>query len=166
MTINGLGDLGGLGGALGGLMGGLARSGLVPTDTPEGKLMRARSEVADLRRQEAELLAEIGRQAYEADPSAWPQDARLRLLRDNLALAEDETARASAAQEAAKAALEAQEAKGRCQECGYKNGEDVKFCQECGGQLGSASDRLCGQCGAQLAAAVRFCGGCGAKQGD
>ena len=63
--FGGLGGLGNLGGALGGLMGGLAKSGLVPKDTPEGKLLAAQSELSDYQKQESELLLEIGRQAYE-----------------------------------------------------------------------------------------------------
>ncbi|MDR0416684.1 MAG: hypothetical protein LBH76_05105, partial [Propionibacteriaceae bacterium] len=74
MASDPFGALSGLGGALGGLVGGLARSGLVPKDTPEGKLLGAQTELSDLRRKEAELLNEIGRQAYEANPQAWPQD--------------------------------------------------------------------------------------------
>ena len=45
---------GGLGGALGGLVGGLANSGLVPKDTPEGKLFAAQSELSGLQKQEAD----------------------------------------------------------------------------------------------------------------
>ena len=65
---------GGLGGALGGLVGGLANSGLVPKDTPEGKLFAAQSELSGLQKQEADILAEIGRQAYgqNPDPVASP----------------------------------------------------------------------------------------------
>ena len=47
---------GGLGGALGGLVGGLANSGLVPKDTPEGKLFAAQSELSGLQKQEADMI--------------------------------------------------------------------------------------------------------------
>ena len=43
---------GNLGEALGGLMGGLTKSGIVPADTPEGKLLSAQAELSDLQKQE------------------------------------------------------------------------------------------------------------------
>ena len=76
---------GGLGGALGGLVGGLANSGLVPKDTPEGKLFAAQSELSGLQKQEADILAEIGRQAYGQNPDAWPQSNKLKLIQSNIA---------------------------------------------------------------------------------
>lgn len=54
--------------ALGGLVGGLANSGLVPKDTPEGKLFAAQSELSGLQKQEADILAEIGRAGVWAEP--------------------------------------------------------------------------------------------------
>jgi hypothetical protein len=66
---------GGLGG-LGGLVKGL--SGIMPQDDPAVKLLNAQTGLADLRKQEAEILAEIGRQAFEANPSVWPQGDKLR----------------------------------------------------------------------------------------
>ena len=72
---------------MGNLLGGLAKS-VVPQDTPEGKLIAAQSDVSDLQKQESALLLEIGRQAYDANPSAWPQDAKLKLIRQNLASAQ------------------------------------------------------------------------------
>ena len=88
MSSNDLfGDLGNFGGALGGLMGGLAKSGLVLQDTPEGKLLAIQSELADLQKQEAEILREIGRQAYQQNPSAWPQHTKLQLLQQDFVAA-------------------------------------------------------------------------------
>jgi len=158
------GGLGNLGGALGGLMGGLVKSGLVPKDTPEGKLLAAQTELADFQKQESELLLEIGRLAYQRDPSAWPQDAKLRLIRDNIAAAQATMDEAKAAQEQAEAAKRAGNEKGRCPGCGFKNPEGVKFCQECGTQL-ATGPKHCTSCGAELAPGIRFCGECGAKQG-
>jgi hypothetical protein len=157
---------GGLGGALGGLMGGLAKSGLVPKDTPEGKLLAAQSELSDLQKQEAELLLEIGRQAYEQNPSAWPQDAKLKLIQQNLTAAQATLDEAKQAQEADEAEKKAADAVGRCPNCGHKNPEGVKFCQECGTPLAAAGPKHCTSCGAELAAGTRFCGECGARQGD
>jgi hypothetical protein len=154
---------GGLGGALGGLVDGLAKSGLVPQDTPEGKLLSAQSDVSDLVKQEADLLLEIGRQAYEQNPSAWPQDAKLRLIRQNLEAAQATLGEAKQAQETADAAKAAEDARGRCPSCGYKNPDGVKFCQECGAAL-ATGPRHCTACGAELAPGTRFCGECGASQ--
>ena len=158
------GGLGNLGGALGGLMGGLAKSGLVPKDTPEGKLLAAQSELSDLTKQENEILLDIGRNAYESNPSAWPQDSKLRLIRQNIASAEAVLSEAKAAQEQADAEKAAEDAKGRCPSCGHKNPEGIKFCQECGQKLGEASKSFCVSCGAELTPGIRFCGECGANQ--
>jgi DNA-directed RNA polymerase subunit M/transcription elongation factor TFIIS len=158
------GGLGNLGGALGGLMGGLAKSGLVPKDTPEGKLLSAKSEMGDLQNQENALLLEIGLQAYERNPSEWPQDAKLKLIRENMAAAKAALNEAKQAQEQADAAKAAEDAKGKCPNCGHRNPEGVKFCQECGTPLAAAGPRHCTSCGAELAPGTRFCGECGAKQ--
>ncbi len=157
---------GGLEGALGGLMGGLAKSGLVPKDTPEGKLFSAQSELADLQKQENDLLLEVGRAAYEQNPSAWPQHSRLQLIQQNIATAQGTLDEAKQAQEQADAAKAAEDAKGRCSSCGHKNPEGVNFCQECGTPLAVAGPRYCVSCGAELAAGIRFCGACGARQGE
>jgi len=155
---------GGLGGALSGLVGGLAKSGLVPKDTPEGKLLAAQAEVSDLQKQEKKILLEIGKAAYEQDPSAWPQDAKLKLIRQNIVAAQLVLDEASAAQKAAEAEKAAEDAKGRCPSCGHKNAEGVKFCQECGTPLATAAPKFCTSCGAELAPGMRFCGECGARQ--
>ncbi|MCL2090846.1 MAG: zinc ribbon domain-containing protein [Micrococcales bacterium] len=153
---------GGLG-SLGGILGGIARS-VVPQDTPEGKLLAAQGDLAHLRKQENELLLEIGREAYRRDPSAWPQDARLQLVQQNIATAEHAAGEARAAQEAAEAAKAAQEAAGRCPGCGNKNPDGVRFCQECGTNLAAAGPKHCTSCSAELAPDARFCGGCGTRQ--
>ena len=159
------GGLGNLGGALGGLMGGLAKSGLVPKDTTEGKLLAAQSDLADLQKQESDILLEIGKQAYSQNPSAWPQDSKLKLIQQNIVAAQTTLNEAKAAQEQADAAKAAEDAKGRCPNCGHKNDEGIKFCQECGQSLTAASPKNCTSCGAQLAPGTRFCGECGAGQG-
>ncbi len=154
---------GNLGGTLGGIMGGLAKSGLVPKDTPEGKLLVAQSELADLQKQENEILQEIGRQAYVQNPSVWPEDAKLKLIQQNIAAAQAVLNEAKQEQEQAEAAKEAQDAIGKCPSCGHKNPEGVNFCQECGSKLGGS---FCVSCGAALAPGMRFCGECGARQMD
>jgi len=160
--------LGGLGGALGGLVGGLAKSGLVNKDDPSMKAFTAQSELADLQKQEAEILQEIGRAAFEKDPSAWPQADKLKLLRANIAEAEGAAEKAKQEAEAAKQAKDAENAAKaaadaiwRCPSCGHQNPEGTKFCQECGAKLGKT---FCTACGAELAPGTRFCGACGAKQ--
>jgi DNA-directed RNA polymerase subunit M/transcription elongation factor TFIIS len=158
--------LGGLGslGSLGGILGGIAKS-VVPKDTPEGKLLNAQSDLADLEKQESELLLEIGRKAYQQNPSVWPQDAKLKLIQQNLAAARTTLDSAKSESEAAQAAKDAEDARGRCPSCGQKNPDGVKFCQECGAALAAAGPRHCPSCGAELAAGTRFCGECGASQG-
>jgi len=158
------GGLGGGLGGLGGLLGGIAKS-VVPKDTPEGRLLAAQSDLADLQKQETELLLDIGRQAYDQNPSAWPQDAKLRLVCQNMASAQAALDQAQAEQKAADAAKAAEDAKGRCANCGNKNPEGVKFCQECGSPLAAAGPKHCTACGMELAPGTRFCGGCGAQQG-
>jgi len=82
------GKMGVLGDMLSGLVGGLAKSGILPKNTPEGKLLIAQSELSDLRKQEGELLMEVGRQAYQQNPSAWTQDNKLKLIYLNIAAAQ------------------------------------------------------------------------------
>ena len=159
------GKMGGLGDALGGLMGGLAKSGLVPKDTVEGKLIAAQSELTDLQMQESEILLEIGRQAYEQDPTAWQQNSKLKLIRENIGIAQATLNEAKQAQEQEQAAKAAEDAIGRCPGCGYKNAPGIKFCQECGSPLAAAGPKRCTSCGAELASGTRFCGECGANQG-
>jgi len=162
--FGGLGNLGGLGDTLGGLMGGLAKSGLLPKDTPEGKIMAAQADLTDFQKKESELLLEIGKKAYEQDPQAWPQDSKLKLIRENIRATQEALDSAKQEQKQANAVKAAEDAKGRCPACGHKNTDGVKFCQECGSPLGAPAKTFCGQCGAQLAPGTRFCGECGAGQ--
>jgi hypothetical protein len=157
--FGGLGSLGGLGDVL----GGIAKS-VVSKDTPEGKLLAANSEVGDLQKQESELLLEIGKAAYQQNPSAWPQDSKLRLIRQNLDAAQTTLSEAKQAQEAAEATRAAEDAKGRCPQCGHKNPDGVKFCQDCGSPLASTAPKHCSSCDAELPPGTRFCGECGAQQ--
>ena len=153
-------------GSLGGLsdlFGGIAKS-VVPKDTPEGKLFSAQSELSDLQKQESELLLEIGRQAYDHNPTAWPQHSRLQLIAQNIQSVQATLNEAKQAQERAQAAQAEADAKGRCTACGHKNPEGVKFCQDCGSPLAAQGPKHCGACGAQLASGTRFCGECGARQ--
>ena len=166
--FGGLGNLG----ALGDLVSGLAKSGLAPKDDPSVKLINAQSEISDLQKQEAEILSEIGTQAFAQNPNAWPQADKLNLIRSNLKTAEEkahaltqEHEATKQAQEAADAAKAAEDAKGRCASCGCKNPDGVKFCQECGSPLAAAGPKHCTSCGAELAPGTRFCGECGAGQG-
>jgi hypothetical protein len=159
--FGGLGSIGGLGD----ILGGIAKS-VVPKDTPEGKLLNAQSELADLQKQEGELLLEIGKAAYEREPSVWPQDSKLKLIRQNIASAQAALDEATTAQKQAEEAKAAEDARGRCPECGVKNPDGVKFCQECGSPLVAAGPTHCTSCGMELAPGTRFCGGCGARQGE
>jgi hypothetical protein len=158
-------DLFGNLGGLGDLLGGLAKN-VIPKDTPEGKVMAAQAEMSDLQKQEEALLVEIGRLAYQQNPSAWPQDAKLKLIQMNIASAKNSLNAAQQAREQAETAKNAVAAQGQCPGCGHKNPEGVKFCQECGTALKAAGPKHCSSCGAELAPGTRFCGECGAKQGE
>lgn len=155
--------LGGLG-ALGGLLGGIAKS-VMPQDSPEGKLMAAQTNLADLQKQETDLMVEIGRAAYAQNPSAWPQDAKLQLIQQNIASAQSTLGDAQKAQAQAEADKAAEDARGRCPNCGTKNPDGVKFCQDCGSPLGGGKI-FCTTCGAELPPGTKFCGSCGARQQD
>ena len=84
-----IGKMGGFGDALGGLMDGIAKSGLVPKDTTEGKLLAAQSELSDLQKQENEILLEIGRQARGTVPPAAKSLRRAHAFAELAALAKE-----------------------------------------------------------------------------
>jgi hypothetical protein len=142
-------------GNLEGLVKGFA--GLMPQDKPETKIFNTHTEISDLKKQEAEILAEIGRAAFEQNPGEWPQAEKLSVIRDEIAEKETAFKKLEAEQAAAKEA----DAATRCPSCGHRNPDATKFCQECGTKLGKSS---CISCGAEIAGGARFCGVCGAKQ--
>ena len=49
-----------------------------------------------------------------------------------------------------------------CPKCGRKNPIDVRFCQECGGDLSSLFEK-CPECGRENRVDIKYCGGCGAN---
>jgi len=150
-------------GGLGGLLKGL--SGLMPQDDPNVKLMNAQSQVDDLRIQEAEAYAEIGKLVFQQNPDAFPAQAnRLRLIQTNLAQMQADLDNQTKAKQAAEEAAKQAEAAATCPSCGAKNPEGVKFCQDCGAKLGGAA--ACPSCGQANPPGTRFCGGCGTKLAD
>lgn len=147
-------------GNLGGLMKGL--SGFMPQDDPDVKLMTAQSDLNDLRTQETELYAKIGRQALAQGSGQCPElESKLRLVQENMAEAQARLKSAQLEKDAKEAAQRAEDEKHICPECGSRNPDDTKFCQECGAKLGALT---CQRCGTALAPGTRFCGECGAKQ--
>ena len=147
-------------GNLSGLMRGL--SGFMPQDDPGVKLMNMSSLLEDLRREEAALLADIGKRALAENPGRFPQQkAELSRIRERLAAAEAELSCAQQEKQMEEKAEKREEAMHTCPGCGVRNPDGVKFCQECGTKLGPT---VCRACGAQLAPGTRFCGECGAKQ--
>ncbi|MBQ9953826.1 MAG: zinc ribbon domain-containing protein [Eggerthellaceae bacterium] len=151
-------------GSLGGIVKGL--SSFMPQDDPGVQAFAAQSNVSDLRKQEAEALAEIGRMAVaERGADAFGEvGMRLKLVQANLATAEGKlSAMQQKAQEAEQAAAAAAAAR-RCPSCGWDNPEGTKFCQECGSPVGKAAASFCSSCGVELASGTRFCGSCGARQ--
>ena len=158
--------LGGLGGGLGDLMGGLSK--LMPQDDPNVKAFAAQREVADLQKQEQDVFAEIGRKVYEKDGAAdFPAEAdKLRLIRSNIAAAQEKADATQSEAKAAEAAQQQANAARTCPSCGTVNPEGINFCQECGTKLGAPTKAFCGQCGAENAPGTKFCGSCGAKIGE
>ncbi|MEL1136555.1 zinc ribbon domain-containing protein [Desulfitobacterium sp. THU1] len=147
-------------GGLNVLMKGL--SGFMPQDDPEVKVMNAQSDLSDLRKQETELYAEIGRQLLSKNSGQFPElETKLKLVQANLTEAQSKLEAAQAEKMQKEQAEQLTEEKCTCPECGYRNLENIKFCQECGAKLGASN---CRQCGVALAPGTRFCGECGARQ--
>jgi hypothetical protein len=160
------GDLfGSLGGGLGDLFGSIAKS-VVPKDTTDGKLINAEAELSSLKKQESEILIEIGRAAFEQNPDGFSQSEKLRLIRSNMAKAQAVLDEAKAAKEAEEAAENAASAALTCPSCSHINPEGTKFCQECGTKLGAPAKTFCTSCGAENAAGTKFCGECGKRLGE
>lgn len=152
-------------GGLGGLVKGL--SGFMPQDDPDVKMMNAQTEVSDLKNQETEVLAQIGKMAITAQGITQFGELgdKLKLIQSNLALAEGKLTSVQQEKEAAEKAETEEDEKLTCPSCGVRNEDGVKFCQECGAKLGS-SKVICPKCSAENAAGIRFCGGCGTKIGE
>lgn len=155
--LNGLGNIGGLGGIVKGL------TSFMPQDDPNTQFLKMQSEVSDLRKQETDLYIEIGRLAvkqYGLDSFGEMSD-RMKLIQANLAAAETKLKEAQGIKEEKE--REAQDAlAGRtCPQCGHENPEGTKFCQECGAKLGAKV--VCPSCGADNPAGVKFCQECGTR---
>jgi ribosomal protein L40E len=147
-------------GGLGGLMKGL--SGLMPQDDPDVKLMKAQSDLNELQNQETELYAEIGKQSLLKNCGQFPElESKLQLVQVNLTEVQSRLEAIQSEKRKKEQAEQQTEERCTCPVCGYRNSEDVKFCQKCGAKLGASN---CRKCGAVLAPGIRFCGECGAKQ--
>lgn len=144
---------------LGGLMKGL--SGFMPQDDPDVKVMTAQSEINDLKKQETELYAQIGRQALAKGEVQFPElESKLHLVQGNMSMAQEKLKNAQAEKDAMEAAKRAEDDKQTCPQCGSCNPDGTKFCQECGAKLGATKCRGCGE---ELAPGTRFCGECGTR---
>lgn len=152
---------GGLSG-LGGLMKGL--SNFMPQDDPKTQLFKLQSEVSDLKKQEEGLYTEIGKRAVEQYGLGSFGDAadRMKLIRANLAAAENKLKEAQGIEAERERAEKEAKAGRTCPACGHENPEGTRFCQECGGKLGGAK---CPSCGAENSPGVKFCQECGARLG-
>jgi len=151
-------------GGLGGLVKGL--SGFMPQDDPNVKLFGAQTELTDLKKQQQELYAEIGKRAvskYGIESFGELSD-KLRLVENNIAAAEEKFNAMQAEKNAKEMAEQERTAARTCPSCGIQNPEGTKFCQECGTKLGAKEECFCTSCGAKLALGTRFCGECGARQ--
>ena len=147
-------------GGLGGLMKGL--SAFMPQDDPDVKLMKAQSELSELKEKETALYAEIGRQALARDGGRFPElENKLKLIQANINDAQTKLETAQGEKSKKEQAEQQAAEQSTCPACGNRNPDNVKFCQECGTKLGAAQ---CRACGAALAPGTRFCGTCGARQ--
>lgn len=150
----------------GGLMKGL--SDLIPQDDPNIKAVTSMAEVKSLKNRESELYEEIGKRAVEDGAAeSYPELLdRLRVVKGEIAEAEGKARQASEAKAAAeaKAAQEAEMASQiQCPDCGFRNPEGTKFCQECGSKLTASDPVFCTSCGAENPPESKFCGFCGGK---
>ncbi len=150
-------------GGFGGFMKGL--SGFMPQDDPDVQLMNAQNEVNELKNQEEELYAEIGRKAvklYGLDIFGDTAN-KLKLVQSNLSSAREKLDKSKSEKEAKEKAERAAVDACTCPSCGHENLQGTKFCQECGTKL-EAAKTFCTSCGSKLAPGTRFCGECGASQ--
>ena len=147
----------------GSLMKGL--STLMPQDDPKTQILKMQTEISDLKKQETNLYAEIGKAAieqYGAESFGEPAQ-RLQQTKDTIIAVQQKLEEAQAAEaEREKAAKEALAAR-TCPNCGFENPEGTKFCQECGTKLGQPKQNTCPNCGAENAPGVKFCQECGTK---
>ena len=148
--------------ALGGLMGGMAS--FMPQDDPAAQLMNTQKELNELKAKEESLYAQIGRQAYAANPGAYAEGQQIQLVRNSIAQAEAKLAEAQQAKAAAEVQEKEAKARNTCRNCGEVNPEGTNFCQGCGQKMGGGS--TCPGCGQAFAPGTRFCGGCGAQVGE
>lgn len=146
-------------GSIGGLVKGFVD--YLPQDDPDVMLMKVRSEIDDMKKQETEIYAEIGRQAVSKHEEQYPEAEQLRLIQANLTQAQVRLEKAENEKAARDKEKQSEEAECTCYSCGCVNSPGVKFCRECGARLGPVK---CRRCGAELAPGTRFCGECGANQ--
>ena len=147
----------------GGLMKGL--SSVLPQDDPNIKKFTAQSKINDLKEEETGIYAELGKKVMEEEPGKYPGfEERLRAVRMELSEAESGAKKADMEAKEAEKVKEAETAKRTCPGCGTINEEGVKFCSECGTEIGQGL--TCPGCGAALSPGTKFCGSCGTKVGE
>jgi ribosomal protein L40E len=157
-------------------LGGLIR-GMQPLMGEEAKKDEAmnafllKSELSDLTGKQNEVLARIGREAFDAHRQSgkYPEFAAMFAQADAIQTQID--AKQAEADQAVKAAELKQQAEQQalrertCPGCGAENEPGTKFCRECGAKLGAPAASFCPQCGAKSEPGRRFCGECGAQLG-
>lgn len=144
---------------LSGLMKGL--SSFMPQDEPATQYLKLQGDVTDLKKQEAELYAQIGMQAIEQyGLESFGEIAdQMKLVQSNLAAAQQKLNAAKAEVDEKERQQKEALAERTCSQCGCENPEGTKFCQECGNKLGVQN--RCASCGAENAPGVKFCQECG-----
>jgi predicted RNA-binding Zn-ribbon protein involved in translation (DUF1610 family) len=148
------GFLDGLNSAINSIASEVAKTSLAPQDDPNVKLLNAQSALADLRKKENEVYAQIGRAAFEANPNGFPQAEEITSIKAQIAEA---GGKITALQEEIKA-LETV-AEQACPNCGETVAEGVRFCPSCGAKI----NKICTNCGAQNAPETNFCNECGSQ---
>ncbi|MDO4543116.1 MAG: zinc ribbon domain-containing protein [Clostridia bacterium] len=153
-------------GGFGSLIKGL--SGFMPQDDPAVKLMNAKTSIADLQKEQNDIYAQIGKRALQQYGDGFCTDLTAKLDRIAADLQEAQQLVAAAEEEKAKKEAAEKEAADRatCPNCGTRNPDGLKFCQECGSRLGVVTKVTCPRCGNVNEAGTRFCGECGNRLGD
>lgn len=147
----------------GGLLKGL--SSFMPQDDPNVKLMNAQSSLSDLKKQKNDVYAQIGQRALQQYGNGFCTDLTSKLERIDAEMEELQATlnKAQAEKERIEAEQKAAAEKATCPNCGTRNPDGLKFCQECGSRLGIVTKITCPGCGFVNEAGTRFCGECGTR---